>query len=91
MCAKSTGRALAFLSASGAAVSQEVADGKISISISLHSEHAINSSPFSGDATKTLSFAPMPLHFSTAHCIVFLLSGPEHDFTFPLVTLTFQF
>jgi hypothetical protein len=31
MCANSTGRAQAFLSASDAAVSQEVADGKIGI------------------------------------------------------------
>jgi hypothetical protein len=31
MCANSTGSAQAFLSASDAAVSQEVADGKISI------------------------------------------------------------
>jgi hypothetical protein len=31
MCANSTGRAQAFLSASDAEVSQEVADGKISI------------------------------------------------------------
>jgi hypothetical protein len=31
MCANSTGRAQAFLLASDAAISQEVADGKISI------------------------------------------------------------
>jgi hypothetical protein len=31
MCANSTGRAQAFISASGAAVSQEVADSKINM------------------------------------------------------------
>jgi hypothetical protein len=45
MCANSTGRAQAFLSASDAAVSQEVADGKISIQFSLRSEHPTQQQP----------------------------------------------
>jgi hypothetical protein len=44
MCASSCGRAAAFFAASGAALSQQVADGKINVQsspISLHSDHSV--------------------------------------------------
>jgi hypothetical protein len=57
MCAKSTGRAQVFLSASDSAVSQEVADGKFSI----QSACALSFVDF---------FTFLPLHMGVTHFVL---------------------
>jgi hypothetical protein len=72
MCANSTGRAQAFLSASDAAVSREVADGKISI----QSARALNTRYVYFITTYLPYFGPIPNICLSYYLLSFFPSPP---------------